>query len=44
MCVCLCVCVTGKLSGGLRGVAGSVLSESAIFMPITEKSECSIMT
>ena len=44
MCVCLCVCVTGKLSGGVRGVAGSVLSKSAIFMPITVKSECSIMT
>lgn len=46
LCVCLCLgeCVKGKLSGGVRGVAGSVLSKSAIFMPITVKSECPIMT
>ena len=44
VCVCLCVCVKGKLSGSVRGVAGSVLSKSAIFMPITVKSECPITT
>ena len=43
VCVCVCVCVKGKLNEGVRGVAESVLSKPAIFMPITVKGKCSIM-
>lgn len=43
MCVRVRVCVRGKLSGGVRGRAGSVLSKPAIFTSITVKRKRSIM-